>query len=563
MLTTSLSGQFLGHRRVRICGGLSICILALCFVSPEIAVAQSEPYFMVDGARVELQPSRNYRAFRLDLPTGIQPSAVPERLGSRVNASVSPALARHNIVVVPTGGPLSTESLRTTLNTVGAIESEPPVYSVGGIDHVLVNEFTVQFDDGVSEEQAKSTVAEFGGAITDESDKGRGRYYIEFKEADEREALSRSNQLGQSSSVRYSEPNLVRLYPARPRADAQGGALGSPECPASTTLSDERFSCQWGLDNRGSPVGKANADINALDAWQLLASSTLPSETPAAPIIVALVDEGVDVEHEDLKDIIVQPYDAVDDDNDQQPLPADGHGTACAGIVGAVANNVKGVAGVAPGVNIMPIRIATGNQFGGWSTDNRTIARGLETAVDRGANVLSNSWGGGAPSNLINDAIDFGVGKERVFVFAAGNENGPVGYPAVLSSGRPIIAVGATNEWDEIKSPTSQDGENWWGSNFGPEIVVAAPGVHIHTTDITGSAGYDEGNYTSTFNGTSSATPFVAGIAAVLLSRNPDLTPDQVRDIISRNADDLGDPGFDDFYGHGRVNALKALQAVN
>ncbi|WP_162145614.1 S8 family peptidase [Sinorhizobium meliloti] len=527
-------------------------------------MAQTQPYYMVDGDRVELQPSQNYRAFRLDLPPDIQPSTVPERLGSSVNAAVSPALARHNIVVVPTGGPMSTEGLRSSLNRLGTITSEPPVYSVGGVDHVLINEFVVQFEEGISEDQANSTINEFGGTIRDASDAGRGRYYVEFPDTDEREALSRSNRLSQSSNVRYSEPNLIRLYPARPRGERRRGALDNPGCAPSDIRSDERFSCQWGLDNRGTPVGIADADINAIDAWSLLAKPpTLPPRNQAEPTIVAVVDEGVDIEHEDLREIIVTPYDAVEDDDDQQPLPADAHGTACAGIIGAVADNVTGVAGVAQGIKILPVRIATGNIFGRWDTDNRIIARGIEEAVDRGADILSNSWGGGAPANLINDAIDYGIGKGRVFVFAAGNDFSPVGYPAQLSTSRPIIAVSATNEWDEFKSPSSQDGEDWWGSNFGPEIVVAAPGVHIHTTDISGTAGYDSGNYTPTFNGTSSATPFVAGIAALILSRNPDLTPEQVREIISKNADDLGDPGFDEFFGHGRVNAAKALQAVN
>lgn len=543
---------------------LSGIVFSLLFATNGSVLAQTQTYYMVGGEKVELEPSRNYRAFRLDLPTNIQPLSVPERLGRGINATVSPALADHNIVVVPTGGPLSPERLRSSLNRLGNIASEPPVFSVEGVDHVLVNEFVVQFEQGVSDDQAKATISEFGGTVTDGRDAQRGRYYVEFRETDEREALSRSNQLSESANVRYSEPNLIRLYPARPRGERREGALDSPVCDPSDVVSDERFTCQWGLDNRGTPVGVAGADIRAIDAWSLLSkTSTRGTETRAEPIVVAVVDEGVDISHEDLKDIIVQPYDAVDDDDDQQPLPTDGHGTACAGIVGAVANNFTGVAGVAPGIKILPVRIATGSMFGGWNTDNRTIARGIEVAVDRGAHVLSNSWGGGAPANLINDAIDYGLGKGRVFVFAAGNDYTSVGYPARLSSSRPVISVSATNEWDEFKSPSSRDGENRWGSNFGPEIVVAAPGVHIHTTDISGAAGYEPGNYTSTFNGTSSATPFVAGIAAILLARNPDLTPEQVRDLISRNADDLGDPGFDEFFGHGRVNAAKALQAVN
>jgi len=148
-----------------------------------------------------------------------------------------------------------------------------------------------------------------------------------------------------------------------------------------------------------------------------------------------------------------------------------------------------------------------------------------------------------------------------VVCFATGNDNGPVRYPAKYEQ---TIAVGATSPCDERKRPGSCDGEGW-GSNYGPENDVVAPGVKIYTTDRSGGAGYSSGNYFATFNGTSSATPLVAGICALILSANPGLTNDEVRAILQGSAEDqVGPPnedvpGWDQYMGWGRVNAYQAV----
>jgi len=119
------------------------------------------------------------------------------------------------------------------------------------------------------------------------------------------------------------------------------------------------------------------------------------------------------------------------------------------------------------------------------------------------------------------------------FTGAAGNASGPVDFPGNLNN---VFTVSASNEYDEFKTKTSRDGEYWWGSNFGPEVDLSAPGVHNLTTDISGAGGYTEDDYTD-FNGTSSATPIVAGAAGLLLSANNDLTELQVRDRLKQVAD--------------------------
>jgi subtilisin family serine protease len=210
----------------------------------------------------------------------------------------------------------------------------------------------------------------------------------------------------------------------------------------------------------------------------------------------------------------------------------------------------------------MPIRIGYGRYQDGerdWVTCDSWIERGIRYAADNGARILSNSWGGETPSTSITEAIRYARNEKRcVVIVAAGNDGEPsVDYPARLSE---VIAVGASSPCDERKDLSSCDREPW-GSNYGPELDVIAPGVLITTTDISAARGYNaaSGNYTSTFNGTSAAAPHVAGLAALILSANPSLTPDQVQRIIQDTADDLGSPGRDDETGYGRVNAYRAV----
>jgi subtilisin family serine protease len=538
-------------------------VLVVLTILPTIRVidaqgAESE-YFYVDNRKVSLSAAKNFKA--IALKPQITPANRKNFKKIITDAGIgdiekSPILDKREIVLVRSKKQIGPSTFRASMApfmTRAEVMTELPVYSIGKTTVVLINEFIVQFKSDISESQINAFIRASNAKVVEKHSKIKNRYILTFEGKTPKEALSLSNMMHQADQVIFSEPNFIQIFPSRPKIKSSGsaGPSSSTPSPAATTPNDPLFTQQWGLNNTGS-VGVAGADIDAPEAWD----HTQGSDT----VIIAIIDEGVDTTHPDLQNKIVTPYDAVDGDNDQTPISWDGHGTACAGIAAAVTANGLGVAGVAWQAKIMPVRIALTNcPDCDWITDVDTIEDGLRTAVDRGAHVLSNSWGGGLPSNAITSAIDYAISKDRVVVFAAGNDSGPVDYPGDLSTSRTIITVSATNEWDEFKTTTSQDGEFWWGSNFGPEVNIAAPGVHIVTTDIHGSDGYASGDYLPDFNGTSSATPFVAGAAALLLSKNPTLSPAQIRDRLQRSADDRGAPGFDNQFGHGRMNLANAF----
>ena len=391
---------------------------------------------------------------------------------------------------------------------------------------ILVPEFRVQFKPDVTEVEINEYNKKHGVEIVAEHDLGHNSYLLAPEEDNDKDALELANIYHRSRLTHYSEPAWAFTIP-------------------SAAIPDDTFySEQWGLSKMGLP-----------SAWRI--NSGDPS------IKIAIVDEGVQTNHPDLSGKIVTPYDAVGNDNNQNPNAWDSHGTACAGIAAASTNNNRGIAGVAPDCKIIPIRIAyTTGPRSNWITNTTWIARGIRVAAIRKADVISNSWGGGPYSNAIRAALQFAQtsgrgGKGCVIISATGNgDRNFVSYPAKYPES---LACGASNEWDQRKSRTSSDGEHWWGSQYGPEVDFLAPGVHIHTTYNTNSG---RGSYVDNFNGTSSATPHASGLAALLLSVDSRLRSWEVADILRLTAVDLGPNGRDDEHGWGRLNAERALQAA-
>jgi subtilisin family serine protease len=321
---------------------------------------------------------------------------------------------------------------------------------------------------------------------------------------------------------------------------------------------DPLFPKQWAHNNTGQTGGTPGSDMDTPYGWLL--------EKGDPDVVIVIIDSGCDLDHEDLRDKILPRGEEDWDFSDSlSKIPEDsyGHGTCCSGIAGASVNNGIGVAGTAPGCMLMPLKIDLASGM------NQNRADAINYAISRKTlykqMVISCSWrmsGGSyvAVEEACRNAWENGV----LITAAAGNNNtSTIDYPANYET---VIAVGATSDCDERKSPASCDGETFWGSNFGAELDVVAPGVHVMTTDIEGGLGFWSGNYYPKFNGTSAACPHAAGVIALIWSANPGLTCAEVKEILESTADDTvgpsweDTPGWDPYMGWGRINAANAVQ---
>lgn len=454
------------------------------------------------------------------------------------------------------------------LNADPAIERVMPVFDLGSRQVVAPNRILVGFKPQTTN-NAFEIIAAHGGEIIEELGEGN-EYVVQLPPtADPFDVI---NDITKHAEVDYAEPDFVTIGSHVARAGLKT-ASGNPDAgggdnnPGPALPDEELEAGPAAPDNDPFLQFQYAARITqAIQAWQFVSGS------PA--IRIAILDEGVDPSHPDLRNAIVASFDAVEGDLNQQPRPWDSHGTACAGLAAATPNNNLGVRGIGGGCSLMPVRIAfSANPNANWTWVEANVVRGIDWAWKNGADVLSNSWVGGAPSGAIMNALErarrFGRGgRGCVIVMAAGNDSGPVAFPANLPN---VLAISASNEFDQPKTKTSADGETWWGSNFGPEVDLAAPGVHNFTTDIIGQDGANPGgavdaDYVNNFNGTSSSTPIVAGVAGLVLSVNPNLTEAQVRRLLTQTADKVGQVvytnGRNNQMGQGRVNALRAIQAA-
>jgi len=317
--------------------------------------------------------------------------------------------------------------------------------------------------------------------------------------------------------------------------------------PTAIVPNDPLFAQQWDMT-------RIQAGGTGTTGWDI--------STGVATVVVCVLDEGCDLTHPDLQFSTpgINLGTMMPDGS-----PTGNHGTACAGIVSASFNNILGVAGVAGNCRIMPLA------FQNWT--DIEVAAGINFAADNGARVISMSFGWDAWDHAIIDpAIQHAFDSDVVMCVATHNYDSSITYPATNPL---VMACGASDQVDNRKSPTSPDGETWWGSDFGPEMSVVAPGVLIPTTDRQGNVGYNTaagtaGDYFLMFNGTSSATPHVAGLAALLRGVYVTLTNVQVRNIIERTAEKVGVVAYSETagypngtwnqeMGYGRINVLRAL----
>jgi thermitase len=270
---------------------------------------------------------------------------------------------------------------------------------------------------------------------------------------------------------------------------------------------------------------------------QLMESEAAWDITTGEPsVLVAVLDTGIVLSHPDLQHRIVAGWDFVD--SDACPDDGHGHGTTVTGVMGADSNNGEGIAGVSWHNPTLCVRIGTA---GGY-TSGSMMAQGVAYAADQGARAINLSFAGPGYLASVATAVDYAWNKGAVVVAAAGNSADTMPYyPAALPH---VVAVSGLGSYDTLIDY----------SNYGAWIDVCAPAGSLTTDALVGYANW---------GGTSIAAPYVTGLFGLVFSANQDLTPQQAVDIVCQTATDLGDPGFDEYYGWGKINLYRAVLAAS
>ncbi len=299
------------------------------------------------------------------------------------------------------------------------------------------------------------------------------------------------------SSIEHDQ--IVSMLPKKENPAKPGG---------DTTVTNPQVQ-DWGI-----------GAINAPSVWNSYSGSSVK---------VAVIDTGIDSNHPDLKVYgganFVARAKSYDDDN--------GHGSHVAGTIAAL-NNSQGVVGVAYNSELYAVKVLD-RRGSGYLSD---VILGIEWAIDNQMDVINMSLGSNSPSSAFESVLNYAAAENIIVVAAAGNDASAVDYPGAYPT---TIAVGAIDDSLDLA---------YFSSN-GPEVDVVAPGVNIYST-------YKEGSYKS-LNGTSMASPHVAGIAAIYKEKYPNSNINDFRDYLVNSSIDLGETGFDYYYGHGLPNLINII----
>ncbi len=461
--------------------------------------------------------------------------------------------------------PRRTKAARDAART--ALKQEPGIRFAGrglvtpdGEPIIYTENLFVQFHPDLSAAACKRLIKARKLKIKRPLDYAHNAYFLGLPEGSGQQVFDSASDLLDLDEVALCHPELVRQL-------AKKGAF--PE--------------QWHLKRTRIDGNTVDQHAHVEDAWEL-------SRGDGATI--AIIDDGVDMAHIEFAGAgkIVAPRDTSSGNDDPTPRSGDSHGTACAGV--AAAAGTTGASGVAPHARVMPIRFVS-------SLGSQAEADAFVWAADHGADVISCSWGPtdgdwwddddpqhdvqvGLPDSS-RLAIDYAIaqgrnGKGCVITWAAGNGNEPVDNDGYASYEK-VLAIAACNDRG-TRAVYSDTGAALWcafpSNNFSRPGLPAPLTPGIWTTDVSGPSGYNPGDadrgdaagdFTNSFGGTSSACPGAAGVAALVIARNPDLDWQQVREIMQNCCDQIDaqqgaydQNGHSQLYGYGRLNARRAVE---
>jgi len=302
---------------------------------------------------------------------------------------------------------------------------------------------------------------------------------------------------------------------------------------------DPGFVNSWGIHNTGQWGGIVDADMDGPEAWDIT--------TGSSDIKIVILDTGVEQDHPDINQLPGEDFTG-NGTGGGPGNPCDNHGTTVAGCTTGKINNSLGGVGITPACMVLSARIGVANFpcNGTWNGEYSWTSDALYWARNQGARVSNNSNSYGSPSGTISTAYTSTYNSGMVHFASAGNDAvASLGYPSSLTNVHSISAI-------------AYNGVLAGFSSWGAGLSMTAPGVSVYTTDRTGSDGYSGADYTYV-QGTSFSSPYSAGVAALLLSADPALTPAEVGEILECTAVDYGAAGYDIYYGHGFINANNAL----
>jgi hypothetical protein len=522
----------MGEERVRRCGEVEVALLVwACVAVPGALCAQSgfQYHFFLEPRPLRLDPTRIALFSTTPSPGAESLQTRLEQRGLAVDG-ISPLMVLGWDVVTLAGEP-GEGGATAVITNIADLARDPsfefvsPVFiGENGGTVIVTRDILVRFEaEEVDPGAAERILAESqAGDIIDRLWGGmEGAYRLRSRHSNGLDVLEDANRLALLPGVRFAEPNMIFTG---------GGAL---------IPNDTGFSNCWGLHNTGQFSGLPDFDMDAPEAWDVTIGDS--------NVIVVVIDVGVQQDHPDIHQI---PGNDVTSDPSTTGGPVnsfDRHGTAVAGSITATINNGLGTVGVAPGCVSASARtfIAT-DASGNWITEIEWTVESLAWAETIGARVTNNSNFYGFQSSAIAEKYQQTRDAGMVHFASAGNLSNPwIEYPASLPSVISAAAVKNTGTFSTF-------------SSFGPDLDFVAPGEDVYTTDRTGADGYTLGSFIF-LNGTSFSSSYAAGVAAMFLSSHPGAKADVVEEALRLTAVDLGDPGRDDRFGWGLVNAADAV----